>query len=204
MQHEAPRVAHPVHQLPPLASSAPEPPQLFPGTAEPGAEETGPRRVRDGGRRAEPGPQESPRSNPQRAVAPWDVWAFVVAAVASAVRALDAGAVAAARRWGLVTPRLLADLGAQGLVEPLPGPAVPPLAAIPVHTGPLRRLMGEHAPCEAPSNDIKNGLDHRPPLPRAGVPPRLGWWDSMFDTIPCGISEVGGVGIGVHPQSVPN
>jgi hypothetical protein len=36
------------------------------------------------------------------------------------------------------------------------------------------------------------------------VSTRFGWRNQMFDTIPFGISEVGGVWIGVHPQSVLN
>ena len=76
-------VAHPVHQLSPIASIDPEQPQLFTGTAEPGEEETGTRRVRDTGRRDEHGQQESQRLNQQMAFAPLDVFAFVVAAFAS-------------------------------------------------------------------------------------------------------------------------
>ena len=76
------------------------------------------------------------------ALAPFDVFAFVIAAFASECSGLDTLAVDAARRWVRVTPRLLAYLGAQGVVEALPGPAVTPLAAIPVHTGPFRVSCG--------------------------------------------------------------
>ena len=44
--------AHPVHQLPPIGPIDPEQPQLFTGAAKWWEEEPGPRRVRDGGRRA--------------------------------------------------------------------------------------------------------------------------------------------------------
>src|SRR6185503_3762306 len=197
-------VAHPIHQLPPIAPIDPEQPQLFTGTAELGEEETGASRVRDGGCRANHGHQESQCINQQMACAPFDVFAFVVAAFASEVCGLDALAVDAARRGVLVTPRLLAYLGAQGIVEPWPVPAVAPLTAIPVHTGPLRILMGEQAPCDAPIDDIKNGIDHRSHIEFAVATTRLGWWNHIFDKIPCGISEVCGVWLGVHPQSVLN
>ena len=120
-------VAHPCHQLPPVAPIDPEQPQLFTGIAEPGEEETGASRVRDRGRRDEHGHQESQRINQQMAFAPFDVFAFVIAAFASEFRRLDALAVDAARRRGLVTPRLLAYLGPQGSVETLPVSAVTPL-----------------------------------------------------------------------------
>src|SRR5215813_10794274 len=181
MQDEAHMVAHPFHQLPPVAPIDPEQPQLFTGTAAPGEEETGASRVRDRGRRDEHGHQESQRINQQMALTPFDVFAFVVAAFASEFRGLDALAVDAARRRVLVTPRLLAYLGAQGIVETLPIPAVAPLTAIPVHTGPLRIRRGEHAPLDAPIDDRKNGIDHRAHIACAVASPRLGWWDHIFD-----------------------
>jgi hypothetical protein len=64
--------------------------------------------------------------------------------------------------------------------------------------------MREHAPFDAPVNDITDCIDHRPPLQLVVAPTRLGWGDQIFDKIPFGISEVCGVWIGVHPQSVLN
>src|SRR5215471_15656294 len=91
-------MAHPVHQLPPIAPIDPEQPHLFTGTAEPGEEETGASRVRDGGCRDEYGHQESQRINQQMAFTPFDVFACVVATFAAECRGLDALAVDAARR----------------------------------------------------------------------------------------------------------
>ena len=202
MQDEAHMVAHPFHQLPPVAPIDPEQPQLFTGTAAPGEEETGASRVRDGGRRDEHSHQEAQRINQQMAFAPFDVFAFVLAAFASEFRGLDALAVDAARRRVLMTPCLRAYLSAHGIVETLPVPAVAPLTEIPVPTGPLRILMGEHTPFDAPIDDIKKGIDHLAHIECAVATTRLGWWDHIFDKSPFGISEVCGVGIGVHPQSV--
>jgi hypothetical protein len=53
--------------------------------------------------------------------------------------------------------------------------------------------MREHAPFEAPIDDRKNSLDYRPYVDLAMAPTRLGWWDQIFDPIPCGIREVCGV-----------
>src|SRR5262245_43438322 len=195
-------VVHPVYQLPPIAPIDPEQPQLVTSPAEPGEEETGASRVRDGGRRDDHGHQESQRIHYPMALAPCDVFACVIAAFASECCGLDALAVDAARRRGLVTSRLLASLGAQGIMEPLPVPAGAPLTAIPVHPGPLRILMGEHPPLNAPIDDIKNGMDHLAHIECAVTPTWLGRWNHIFDTIPFGIREVCGVWIGVHPQSV--
>src|SRR5262249_34405084 len=51
---------------------------------------------------------------------------------------------------------LRASLGAQGVVEPLPGPAVMPWAETPRDPLPLRRLLGEHPPLATPSTPEKS------------------------------------------------
>ncbi len=134
----------------------------------------------------------------------FDVFALVVATLSAQFRGLDALTINAARRRVLVTARLLAHPGAQGVVEALPVPAVTPLAAIPVDTGPLWIFMGEHPPCDARIDDRKDSIDHRPHIELAVAPPRLGWRDQIFEKIPFGISKVCGVWIGIHPQSVLN
>ena len=136
------------------------------------------------------------------AFAAFDLFAAIVAALPSQFCGLDALAVQAARGGVLVAARLLAHLGAQGVVEALPVPAVTPLAEIPVHTGPLRILMGEHAPFDAPVDDIKDGIDHRAHIQFAVASTRFGWWDQIFDTIPFGISEVCGVWFGSSSLTV--
>ena len=194
----------PFHQLPSIRTINPDQPQLFTGATESCAEETGSSRIGDRSSCDDHGHQEPQGIDQQMAFTPFDVFAFVVAALPSQFRGLDALTVETAGRGMFVAPGLLAPVGAQGVVEALPVPTVTPVADILVHTGPLRILMGEHAPFDAPVNDIKNGIDHRPHIQLAGAPTRLGWWDQRLDKIPCGISEVCGVWIGVHPQSVRN
>ena len=123
-------VVHPVYQLPPIAPIDPEQPQLVTSPAEPGEEETGASRVRDGGRRDDHGHQESQRIHYPMVLAPCDVFACVIAAFASECCGLDALAVDAARRWVLVTPCLL---GAPGVVETWPVAAVTPWAKVTIH-----------------------------------------------------------------------
>src|SRR5215471_14041506 len=128
----------------------------------------------------------------------------IIAPLPAQFRRLDALTIEAARRRVLMTACFLAHPGPQGVMHPLPVSAVAPLAEIPVHTGPLRVLMREHAPFDAPIDNIKNSIDHRPYIEFAVAPTRFGWRDQLFDTIPFGIREVCGVWIGVHPSSVPN
>src|SRR5215470_13653223 len=192
----------PVHQLPAIRPIHPEQPQLFTGATEACAEETGPRRIGDRSGCDDHGHQEPQGIDQQMAFPPFDVFAFVVAALPSQFRGLDALAVETARRGVLMASGLLTHLGAQCVVETLPVSAVTPLAKIPVHTGPLGILMREHAPFDAPINDIKDGIDHRPHIERAVAPTRFGWWDHISDEIPLGISKVCRVWCGRHPSSV--
>ncbi len=133
----------PCHQLPTRGPIDPEEPQLFTGTAKPGKAEARPSGVGHGGRRH------------------FDIFAFVVAAFASQLGGRDALAVEAAGRGMFVAPSLLVHLGPQGVVEALPVPAIAPWVEIPVHTGPLRILMGEHPRFDAPVDDILERIDDR-------------------------------------------
>ena len=137
-------------------------------------------------------------------LASFHLFAVVLATLSAQLRRLDTVAIEAAGRGVLVAARPLAHLRAQGVVEALPVPAVPPLAEIPIDTGPFGVLMGEHTPFDAPVDDIKKRIDHRPHIELAVASTRFGWGDQIFDIIPFGISEVCGVWIGVHPQSVLN
>src|SRR5262249_21647162 len=145
----------PFHQLPTIGPIDPDEPQLFTGTAKPGEEEARPSGVGHGGRRHDDGHQEPKGIDQQMTFAPFDIFTFVVAAFASQLGGLDALAVEAAGCGMFVAPSLLAHLGTQRVVKPLPVPTIAPLMEIPVYTGPLRILMGEHPPLDAPVDDIK-------------------------------------------------
>jgi hypothetical protein len=162
----------PCHQLPTRGPIDPEEPQLFTGTAKPGKAEARPSGVGHGGRRHDDGHQEPKGSDQQMTLAPFDIFAFVVAAFASQLGGRDALAVEAAGRGMFVAPSLLVYLGQQGVVEALPVPATAPWVEIPVHTGPLRIPMGEHPPFDAPVDDIQERIDDR-----ALTTARFGWRD---------------------------
>jgi len=197
-------VADPCHQLSALGPLHPEPPPLFTGAAQPCAEQTGPCRVGDRGGGDASRHQEPQRVDHHLALASCDVFALVVATRAAPCRGLDAWAGETPCRRVLGTPRLAAPWGTQGVREALPVSTITPWAALPIHPRPLWRLLGQHAPFDAPVDDIKNGMNHRAHIQRAAASTRLGGWNQMFDTIPFGISEVCRVWMSVHPQSVLN
>jgi hypothetical protein len=197
-------LAHPLHQLPPLGPVDPAQPQLFTGTAEPRTEETGASGIGYRGRGDDDGHQEPQRVDENVSFAAFDVFACIITALTSEVRGLDALASHAAGRGVLMTTGRLTDLGAQGVVEALPVATVTPVAEIPVDTGPLGILMREHPPLDAPLDDIKNGIDHRPHIQCAVASTRFGRRDQILEKIPFGISEVCGVWFRRHPHSLPN
>src|SRR6267142_312031 len=197
-------LGHPLYQLPTIRAIDPDQPQLFTGPAEPGKEQAGTSRVGHRGGRDDNGHQEPQRINQYMPFTPVDVFAFVVTPLSTHFGGLDALAIQTAGRGVLVATGLLAYLGAQGVVEALPVSAVAPLVEIPVDTRPLRILMGEHPPFDTPIDDIKDRIEHLPHIQRTVAPPRLGWRDQRFDTIPFGISEVCRVWFRGHPYRIPN
>ena len=182
--------------------STPRHRRFFPGAAEPCHKEASARGGADRGRGDPDGPPQPRRLDAPGPWTAWDVWAVRRAALASAGRGLDAWARRTAsggvvRAAGRRTP-----LGAQGLVEALPGAPGAPGAARPGHPGPLGLGMGPPPPWEAPGDDRPERLDARPHRPRAVAPTRLGGWEAIFQTLPGGIRAVCGVWIGVHPPRV--
>ena len=194
----------PLDQLSTIGAIDPEQAQLFAGPTEPSEEEPGASRIRHRGGGDEHGHEQPQGIDQEVPFASFDLFPTVVATLPAQFRRLDTLAVETASGGMFVATFLLAHLGTQGVVEALPGTAIAPLAEIPVHTGPLRILMRKHPPFDAPVDDIKNGIDHRPHIQLAVAPTRLGRWDQIFDKIPFGISEVCGVWSGVHPHSVLN
>src|SRR5262252_202206 len=104
-------LADPVHQLPAIRTINPEQPQLFTGAPESCEEETSPSRIGDRSGCDDHGHQEPPGIDHQMALTPFDVFAFVVAALPSQFRSLDALAVETARRGVFMASCLLTHLG---------------------------------------------------------------------------------------------
>src|SRR5215475_13600469 len=123
-------LAHPCHQLPPIGPSDPEQTQLFTGPAASGQEQARPSRVRHRGGRDDEGQEESQRIHQDMPFAAFDIFAFIVAPLAPECGRLPTLAIEAASGGVFVASCLLAYLGAQGIVEPLPVPTVTPLAEI--------------------------------------------------------------------------
>jgi len=203
-QDKAHTLGDPRDQLPTIRAIDPDQAQLFAGPSKLSKEEPGSCWIGDRGRRHDHGHEQPQGIDQNMPFASFHLFAAVIATLSAQLRRLDALAIETAGRGVLVAARPLANLSAQGVVEALPVPAVTPLAEIPIDTGPLWVLMGEHAPFDAPVDNIKQGIDHRPHIELAVASTRFGWWDQIFDTIPFGIREVCGVWISVHPQSVLN
>ena len=164
----------PLYQLPTLGPVAPEQPQLCTGPAEPGQEQARPCRVGDRGGRHDHGQQAPQRSDEPRSLAAFALLPTLVAALSPQCGGRDALAVPRPRGGMRVTAFLVADLGAQGIMEPLPVPAGTPWAEVPRDTQPLGVRVGQHAPWDASVDHIKNRMDHRAPIQCTRVSPRFG------------------------------
>jgi hypothetical protein len=197
-------LAHPLDPWPAIGSIDPDQASLFTRPAEPRKEEPGACGVRHRRGRDEHGHEEPQRLDEEMPFAALHLFPALVAPLPAQFCGLDALTVEAARRGVLVAARCLAHLSAQGVVEPLPVPAVAPWAEIPVHARPFWILMGEHPPFDAPIDNIKERMDHRPHIEFAVASTRLRWWDQIFDKIPFGISKVCRVWFGSHPSRIPN
>jgi hypothetical protein len=197
-------LAHPLDPLPTIGPINPDPAYLFTCPAELRTEEPGACGVRHRSGRDDHDHEEPQRLDEEMPFAALSFFPTIIASFPTQFRGLNALPVEAACGGVLVAALCLAHAEPQGVMSPLPVPAVAPWAAISVYTGPLGILMGKHTPLHAPVDDIENGIDHRPHIACAVASTQLGWWDQIFDTIPCGISKVCRVWFGSQPSSVPN
>src|SRR5919199_2844012 len=149
---------HPLDQVPAIGPTDQDKAKLLPPPAEPRKEEPGPCGVRYRSGRDEHGHEGPQRIDEEMSFAAFHLFTTIIAPLPAQLRGLDALTVEAARRGVLVAALFLAHTGPQGVMQPLPVPAVTPLAEKPVHTGPLRILMGQHTPFDAPIDDIENGI----------------------------------------------
>jgi hypothetical protein len=113
-----------------------------------------------------------------------DIFAFIAAPLTPEFGRLHPLAIEAASGGVLVASCLRVSPGVQGIVEPLPGPAVMPWAAIPRDPLPLRILLEEQPSFATPIDARKERMDRRAPSELAMAPIRLGWRDQIFDTVP--------------------
>jgi hypothetical protein len=128
-------------------------------------------------------------------LAAFHFFACVVAPLASQFGGLDTLAIQCPSGVMLVMSLLLAHPGAQRVVQALPVSTIALLAAIPVHTGPLRILMGQHPPFDATVDDIKDGMDYGTHIEFAT--PATGFWWGINSLIHSHSASVRSVGYGL-------
>src|SRR5262249_17340709 len=94
---------------------------------------------------------------------------------------------------------LAADLVAQGIVEPLPGAVVAPLAEVVVAGTPGGKVLGHHPPGAAAPDDVQDAVKDLPQVHRAGSPAGLGRREQPLELLPLVAGEIGGVALGFGP-----
>src|SRR5207247_6911747 len=103
-----------------------------------------------------------------------DLLAAVVARLPAGATALDRLAVEVGGARRALAAGLLARLVAQGVVDPLPGAVLAPLAEVVVGGGPGAVVLGQGAPLAAGAVDVEDGVHDVVEVDLAGPPARLG------------------------------
>ena len=155
----------------------------FDTPAASGKEQECPSRVRYRGGRDDDGEEASQRLQQERSFATFDIFAFSAAPLTPECGRLHPLAIEAASGGVLVASCLRASPGVRGIMEPLPGPAVTPWAAIP----------RDPIPCGYPWESIRHVLPLSTPEKRALTAAHLassrwrpsGWGGGITSLIQC-------------------
>ena len=91
------------------------------------------------------------------------------------------------------------ELGAQGLMEPLPGAVPGPVAEAFVRSLPRRKVVGQHPPRAAGAQQVQDGVYHFPQFHGTGTASRLGFRQQRSQDLPLGVSQIGGAWFPFHP-----
>jgi hypothetical protein len=127
----------------------------------------------------------------------------VEAAFAAPLAGLNRLAVEHGRGRLLVPALGVAQVGAQGVVDPLPGPVGLPAAEVAVDGLPGGEVVRQHSPGAAGGQEVEDGVEQVPvgvlPGPAAG----LGAGDQVFDVGPLEVGQVRRVALPfAHADSV--
>ncbi len=196
-------IRDPVHQLAPIGAIHPELAQFLACAVQLLEEQPRTGWVRERGSGHNHHQQQAQRIDQEVALAPHDIFALVVAPLAGHLRGLDTLAVDAARRRMLMAPGTAADLGAQRVVDALPGGVVAPPAEVVVAGLPFRIVLGQHAPLGTRDDDVQDGVDDLAHVNTAGAATGFCGRDEWHDTLPLTVGQIGWVQLVVHSPSVP-
>ena len=182
-----------------IAAIDPNLAQFLAGAAEARQQQTRPLAILDRSDGDDDGQQQTLGVDQDMAFPAIDLFPGVVAPLTWDVGRLDALGIQTARRRMFVPTGLLTYLGAQRLVQPQPDAVVPPGSKIAIDTGPLGEVMRQQPPLNAADRDIQHGIDDLAHVQRSMSPARLFWRDEIFEQVPLLVSEIGRIGISIHP-----
>jgi hypothetical protein len=133
-----------------------------------------------------------------------DVFSGVIAAFPRHLRGLDTLCIQAANVGMLMTFSVLPNLSAERIMDTLPDAIVPPCPEIPIDTGPVGEVMGEHPPLNSTHGHVENRVDNLAHIQCTMSPPWLGWRAHIFDQIPLFVREISLIRDGFHPSPEPD
>jgi ABC-2 type transport system permease protein len=114
-------------------------------------------------------------------------------------RGLDALAVDDAHARALLPLVLVADLGAQSVVDLRPSTVVAPLAEVVVARTPGGQVFGHHPPGAAAAGDVEDTVEDLTQFDLARPPAGLGRRQQAPEPLPLGVGQIGGIAFGLCP-----
>src|SRR4051812_24605525 len=196
-------LAHPRQQLAAIGAIDPDPPQLLAATAQACNQQFCAFGIRKRGSRDDHRQEQAHCVDQQVPFASLDVFAAIVATQAAHRRALDTLTVQTTSGWMFMSASTPSYLGAQSIVDTLPGAIVTPNPEVMIDTFPGRIVLGQHAPLRAADQNVQDRIDELAHIQAARPTTSFGGRDQVFDIIPLAVGQIGRVCVCVHTPSVP-
>ena len=90
----------------------------------------------------------------------------------------------------LLAPLLISDAIAKGVMDLLPGPIVSPLLEVHIDRRVRGKIVREHAPSTAATQNVEDGIDHQPEVCRTRPTPRLGCRKQATNDPPFRVTDI--------------
>jgi hypothetical protein len=90
----------------------------------------------------------------------------------------------------LLAPLLISDAIAKGVMDLLPGPIVSPLLEVHIDRRVRGKVVWEHAPSTAATQNVEDGIDHQPEICRTRPTSRLGCRKQATDDPPFRVTDI--------------
>jgi len=131
-----------------------------------------------------------------------DLLVSVLAPLTAGLGGLDALGIDDAGRGPWLLARLLAGLGIQGVMDPLPQAIVPPAVELRRDGAPGGEVVGQLSPLASGPQDVEDGVEEVPPVHGGRAADSLGLGQQGPQEVPLTVGQVAQVGFTVAHTSL--